>query len=93
MNIIFTLVIQILMFCSLYLIFASNIMFTIGCVFIFISEILNGNHLPSKKNDYIRFIPLGIINTITNPYLKYKSSEDSKSRVWRHFYVFEMNKE
>lgn len=33
------------------------------------------------------------IQSITNPYLKDKSKEDSKNRVWRHFYVFEMTKE
>lgn len=33
------------------------------------------------------------ITSITNIYFKHRSSEDSKNRVWRHFYVYEMSKE
>lgn len=33
------------------------------------------------------------IQSITNPYLKDKSKEDSNNRVWRHFYVHPMTKE
>lgn len=32
------------------------------------------------------------IDSITSPYLKEKSREDSKNRVWRHYYVHEMTK-
>lgn len=33
------------------------------------------------------------ITSITNLYFKHRSSEDSKNRVWRHFYAFELTKE
>lgn len=33
------------------------------------------------------------IQSITNTYYKHKSREDSKNRVWRHFYVHEMTKQ